>query len=108
MPEDHPVREQSDPAAEVHRLWLAPDAPPLAAPANQSLLQSALSAGIELSSSCRNGTCRACLRRLVSGRVSYRIAWPGLSAEEKAEGYLLPCVAHPDTDVVLLPEALPR
>ncbi len=106
MPEDRPDRERRAPAAGVHRLWLAPDAAPIAAPADQSLLQAALAAGIELTSSCRNGTCRACLRRLASGRVSYRIEWPGLSAEEKAEGYLLPCVAHPDTDVVLLPEPL--
>jgi hypothetical protein len=33
--------------------------------------------------------------------VTYAIEWPGLSAEEKAEGYVLPCVARPTTDVVL-------
>ena len=40
--------------------------------------------------------------RLVSGRVSYRIEWPGLSAEEKAEGFILPCVALPAGDLVLV------
>lgn len=85
----------------IHRLWLEPEAQPIAAPADQSLLSSAQAAGIELESSCRNGTCRACLRRLISGRVSYRIEWPGLSAQEKQEGYILPCVAHPDSDLVL-------
>ena len=39
--------------------------------------------------------------RLVSGEVTYTIEWPGLSAEEKAEGYVLPCVARPTTNVVL-------
>jgi ferredoxin len=73
------------------------------APASLPLLQSALKAGIELASSCRNGTCRTCIRRLDSGRVSYRIEWPGLSAEEKAEGFILPCVAHPASDVVIAP-----
>jgi hypothetical protein len=66
-----------------------------------SLLEAAEMSRIELPSSCRNGTCRTCVCRLVSGEVTYSIEWPGLSAEEKAEGYLLPCVARPTTDVVL-------
>ena len=57
------------------------------APARLPLLRSAREAGLILPSSCRNGTCRACLCRLVSGRVSYIVEWPGLSAEEKAEGF---------------------
>ena len=58
-------------------------------------------AGIRLPSSCRNGTCRACIRRMAQGRVSYRIEWPGLLPEEKAEGFILPCVAYPESDLVL-------
>ena len=52
-------------------------------------------------SSCRNGVCRTCIGQLISGTVRYIVEWPGLSAEEKAEGYVLPCVAHPCSDVVL-------
>jgi len=72
-----------------------------AAPATQPLLASAAQAGVELPSSCRNGTCRACIARLREGRVSYRIEWPGLLPEEKREGWILPCVAHPDSDLVV-------
>lgn len=71
------------------------------ASATQSLLQAALQAGIELPSSCRNGTCRACICRALSGTVAYPMAWPGLSAEEKAEGWCLPCVARAQSDLVL-------
>ena len=71
------------------------------APADQPLLLSAAAAGVELPSSCRNGTCRTCVHRLVAGRVSYRIEWPGLLAEEKAEGWILPCVAYPESDLVI-------
>ncbi|MEQ1686407.1 MAG: 2Fe-2S iron-sulfur cluster-binding protein [Burkholderiaceae bacterium] len=71
------------------------------AAANLPLLRSAREAGLILPSSCRNGTCRACVCRLVSGRVSYIVEWPGLSAEEKAEGLILPCVALPETALVL-------
>jgi ferredoxin len=71
------------------------------APASQPLLLSAQQAGITLGSSCRNGTCRSCICRLESGQVNYRIAWPGLSADEKREGYILPCVAYPLSDLVI-------
>jgi hypothetical protein len=33
--------------------------------------------------------------------VRYDIEWPGLSAEEIAEGCVLPCVAYPLEDVHL-------
>ncbi len=90
-----------DPKPVIHQLRLAPQAPPIAAWANQSLLQAAARAGIELLASCRNGSCRACMRRLISGQVSYRIEWPGLSREEKLQGFILPCVAYPQSDLVL-------
>jgi ferredoxin len=61
----------------------------------QSLLEAALRAGVRLPSSCRNGTCRTCMCRLVQGSIEYRVEWPGLLAEEKQEGWVLPCVALP-------------
>ena len=67
----------------------------------QPVLISAQAAGYELPSSCRNGTCRTCMLHLAAGAVTYRIEWPGLLAEEKAEGWILPCVAHAESDVVL-------
>jgi ferredoxin len=69
--------------------------------ADQPLLVSMELGGMDWPSSCRNGTCRTCLGQLLQGSVHYTMAWPGLSAEEKAEGYLLPCVAYPDGDVTL-------
>lgn len=66
-----------------------------------TLLEAADMSRIQLPSSCRNGTCRTCMCRLISGEVTYTVEWPGLSAEEKAEGHVLPCVARPLTDVVL-------
>ena len=65
------------------------------------LLAAAQNAGIVLPSSCRNGTCRTCICRMRRGQVRYAIAWPGLSAEEKRDGYILPCIAYPLTDIVL-------
>ena len=84
-----------------YRVTLVRSGQQFVAPAGQVLLRSAQAAGVMLVSSCRNGTCRACRCRLVEGRVSYVIEWPGLSAEEKAEGWVLPCVARPESDLVI-------
>ena len=73
--------------------------------AGQGLPEAALDAGLVLRNGCRNGACRECMARMLEGRVHHRIDWPGLSAEEKSEGWVLPCVAAADSDVVLL---LPR
>ncbi|WP_420809738.1 2Fe-2S iron-sulfur cluster-binding protein [Herbaspirillum robiniae] len=72
-----------------------------------SLLQSALAQSIRLPNSCRNGTCRTCMCKLGSGQISYQIEWPGLTREEKAEGWILPCVAQAESDLVLeVPDAV--
>lgn len=78
-------------------------------PVNEGLtvLEAALLAGLRLPNSCRNGTCRTCICRVTRGAVAHTIDWPGLLPEEKAEGYVLPCVARPLSDVELdLPETL--
>lgn len=66
-----------------------------------SLFAAMARAGIAWPVSCRNGTCRTCIARLLQGQVRYDIPWPGLSADEKEEGYCLPCVARPMADVVI-------
>jgi ferredoxin len=71
------------------------------APDSLTILEAAGFADLRLPRSCRNGTCRTCMCKMTAGRVRYTIEWPGLSREEKAEGYILPCVAIAETDVVL-------
>jgi ferredoxin len=76
-------------------------------PDSLTILEAAGFANLRLPRSCRNGTCRTCLCLLVSGSVTYTIEWPGLSREEKAEGYILPCVAVAQSDLVIeVPDAL--
>ncbi len=83
------------------RIRLEPQGAIFDCAADQPLLLAGLAAGVTLPWSCRNGTCRSCISRVVTGRVEHRIPWPGLSAEEKAEGLILPCVAEPRSDVTL-------
>lgn len=97
----------------VHRVKLEPKGQAFDAPAAQTLLASALQAGIHWPNACRNGSCRRCISRLRRGAVRYAVDWPGLSREEKAEGWTLPCVAHPLEDLLIdvpasaLPDAGP-
>ena len=91
------------PAADAgpFELRVDPEGWRVSAPADSPLMASARASGVELPSSCRNGTCRSCICRLVSGEIEYRIEWPGLSVDDKREGWILPCVAHPLSDVVI-------
>lgn len=76
--------------------------------AGQTLLAAAEAAAVSLPSSCRNGTCRTCLCRAVEGEVAYVVDWPGVSADEKRAGDVLPCVALARSDLVLLAPAARR
>lgn len=84
-----------------YRITLEPSGWTYECTPEQTSLQGALAAGIELRSACRNGTCRACIVHAPGAQVRYTLAWPGLSLDEKEEGYVLPCVACPQGDAVL-------
>ena len=81
------------------RILLHPSGLAFMAKPGASILQAAEAAGVELPSSCRNGTCRTCICRVRSGQAAHTIAWPGLSFDEKREGHILPCVAVAVTDL---------
>lgn len=91
----------SPPLNATYTVSVLPDGLSFESDGISSVLESGLAQGVELPSSCRNGTCRACLCKMVSGRVRYRIEWPGLSSDEKSEGWCLPCVAVPLSDLLL-------
>ena len=91
---------------DAHLITVLPEGWTFSASPDQPLLAAAQVAGIRLASSCRNGTCRRCLCGLVSGEVEYRIPYPGISRDEREDGWVLPCVAHACTDVTIeTPEA---
>jgi len=83
------------------RVTILPSAQTFEASADQTVLRAALAAGVQLLSSCRNGTCRSCRCKLLRGVAEHTIEWPGLSRDEKAEGWVLPCVLRALSDCVL-------
>ncbi|MGE4239226.1 2Fe-2S iron-sulfur cluster-binding protein [Ramlibacter sp.] len=84
-----------------HRIAIENTAEHFDAPAERTVLDAAHEAFVPLASSCRTGTCRTCIRRLRSGTVRYEVPWPGLSPDEKQEGFFLPCVAFATSDLVI-------
>lgn len=57
----------------------------------QTLLEAAEAAGVSLESLCRAGICGTCRTRVTSGEVE--CTSDALSAEERADGFVLACVA---------------
>jgi CDP-4-dehydro-6-deoxyglucose reductase len=72
------------------------------AAADQSLLDAARQAALNLPHSCRGGNCGACKARLLRGDIHYPHGTPlGLSAAEAADGLILMCQARARSDLVL-------
>ncbi len=66
-----------------------------------SILDAALDAGIDLPYSCRSGTCSSCMTKLVSGKV-VMLEQRALSDEEIEKGFCLTCVGYPASDNVIV------
>ena len=65
-----------------------------------SLLDFAEDMGISLESGCRIGTCGTCKVKLISGTVTMETE-DGLEDSDKSGGMILPCVAVPESDLVI-------
>jgi ferredoxin-NADP reductase len=59
---------------------------------DQSVLEAAEKAGVEIPYQCRVGICGVCVTKLKSGEVTMAVE-SGLDAGDKAEGYVLACQA---------------
>jgi CDP-4-dehydro-6-deoxyglucose reductase, E3 len=68
----------------------------------ESILQSALDAGLILPYGCRDGACGSCKGRLVDGEIDWgRYSEKALTPQEREQGYALFCQAKPLSDVVI-------
>jgi CDP-4-dehydro-6-deoxyglucose reductase len=81
---------------------------------NESLLDAALRQGVVLDYSCRTGRCSSCKGRVRFGQTKTRHDELGLSAEDRANGFILTCVREACSPVeleiedlgdIVLPEA---
>src|SRR4029077_16400169 len=67
-------------------------------PPGKTLLEVADLCGVEIPAGCRQGRCGTCVTKLLQGDVRMD-SEEGLEAGEKAEGYILMCVARPRGNV---------
>jgi ferredoxin len=65
-----------------------------------NLLDFAEENGIQMESGCRIGTCGSCKVKLISGGVSMETE-DGLEDADQADRMILPCVAVPESDLVI-------
>lgn len=68
-------------------------------PSNKTILEAGLDENIDLPYSCQSGLCTACRGKCLEGSIKMTDD-DGLSDEEKADGYVLLCVSHPESDDV--------
>jgi ferredoxin-NADP reductase len=71
----------------------------VSASGSQTLLEAAEAEGIEMSFSCRSGVCQACRTRVADGDVDCQSSV--LDPEDRAAGFILPCVSWAQSDCVL-------
>jgi CDP-4-dehydro-6-deoxyglucose reductase len=84
------------------QITMQPSGHQYAARPSETLLESALAAGINVPYGCRNGTCGSCKGTVLSGEVDYGDhAASALTDSEKAAGMALFCCAHPLSDMTL-------
>ncbi len=69
---------------------------------DEAVLQAAIRQGVGLPYGCKDGACGSCKSRLLDGRVIHGAhQHKALSADEEAAGFILPCCAAPQTDLVI-------
>ena len=67
----------------------------------ETVLQAALDAGIDIPYSCRSGTCRTCISRVISGSIEHDPDYVDdllIDADEVAAGYRLLCSSFAYTE----------
>lgn len=67
-------------------------------PREQTVLEAAEEAGVEIPFECRSGICGQCKTRLLAGRVTMAVQ-DALTAVDRAKGLILACQAHALRDV---------
>lgn len=71
---------------------------------DEIVLDAAIRQGVDIPYSCRSGTCRTCLSKVLAGRIEHEEEWADdlmISPAEVAEGFRLLCssLAYADSDV---------
>lgn len=94
-----PAAAASDTATAAFRVTFAVTGTSGVASTSSTLLEAAEASGVVIGSSCRSGVCQACRTRLLDGDADCRS--DVLDPEDRASGFILPCVSWATRDCVL-------
>jgi len=67
----------------------------------QTVLDAAAKAGVSLPYSCKTGRCSTCKCKVMHGQSTALVDEIGLTADERAQGFVLSCVRSASTDLLL-------
>jgi ferredoxin-NADP reductase len=90
---------RSQPGSTPYEITFAASGRSVTACGSQTLLEMAEAEGIGIPSSCRSGVCQACRTRVADGDVDCQSSV--LDPEDRAAGFILPCVSWAQSNVVL-------
>lgn len=65
---------------------------------DETILDGAETRGIGLPYGCKTGACGTCVARLLAGELTFQRPQRALKERHRDDGYVLTCVATPDTD----------
>lgn len=95
------MNDSNKPLAPIHQIHLD-TGQAIDCDAATTLLEALRAAGLDVRKACRNGVCGLCRCRVVSGEFTYHWKEPhGLWQKDIQQDYILPCIAHPVSDLVL-------
>ncbi|HEY7342980.1 MAG TPA: 2Fe-2S iron-sulfur cluster-binding protein [Ktedonobacterales bacterium] len=97
------VRRANQPkhAGKAARIRLADSGAVLNAQPGETLLETLERGGYRPDFSCRAGACATCRLKVLSGKVCASGESNALTPDERAQGYVLSCVAEPEGDLTL-------
>ncbi|MNN75229.1 NADH oxidoreductase hcr [compost metagenome] len=95
-----PVTSASPPNTEDHQVTFSRSGHSVRVAAGETLHAAAGRVGLHIPKACGMGLCGTCRVLKLSGEVTM-VHNGGISDEELAEGYVLPCCSFPQGDVIL-------
>ena len=89
--------------SKTFQVTLLPSGHRLSVGAHESVLDAALRLGFDAPHACQQAACGICRGRVLSGAVEYEddVKPYGLFEQEIADGYVLLCMARPQTDAII-------
>ncbi|MBX2868424.1 MAG: 2Fe-2S iron-sulfur cluster binding domain-containing protein [Acidiferrobacterales bacterium] len=85
---------------QIYRVELRNSGSTIDVRSDQSIYEAALNEGIQLPIGCNYGGCITCAAKLITGKVKQPGA-TALNSRRSQAGYILLCVARPQTDCVI-------